>query len=237
MKDTETDEKPPERFLMPTPPAPTPPRMPASLKHQAVERWVARHLGAVDHEQRVAQIASTLFNLTWPLHQMPAAELKLLRLAAAVHDVGRSVDDDNHPVEGANMLLDDEHLPLSATERRLLAYLTLHHRGPVPAAGRDAILHRTDDADRLLHVLALLRAADTLDSRALDAPARMVFALVAAPSRTARRQLRATCYLATDCAKARRVYRRRKKFRLLEELLDVRVDVQIDHAEALRLVA
>src|SRR5215210_49525 len=97
MKCTETDESPRSFFAMPTPPSPTTLRTPASLKHQAVERWVARHLGAVDHEQRVAQIASTLFNLTWPLHQMPAAELKLLRLAAAVHDVGRAIDDDDHP--------------------------------------------------------------------------------------------------------------------------------------------
>ena len=68
-------------------------------------------------------------------------------------------------------------------------------------------------------------------------PARLVFALIAPPSGTPRRQLRATCYLTADCAKARKVYRRRKKFRLLEELLDVRVEVEIDHAEGLRLVA
>jgi exopolyphosphatase/guanosine-5'-triphosphate,3'-diphosphate pyrophosphatase len=209
---------------------------PACPKFRAVRRWVARRLGGVRHERHVAAIASNLFDLTRPLHKLAPGHRRLLRLGALVHDVGRCISKPDHPKEGARLLLADDALPLTPPERRALAYLALHHRGPVPAAGRDAVLHRTDDHDRLLHVLALLRAADALDSRSLE-PARMVFALVAAPSRTARRQLRATCYLASDCAKARRVYRRRKKFRLLEELLDVRVNVQIDHAEALRLVA
>ena len=75
------------------------------------------------------------------------------------------------------MLLDDEHLPLSTTERRLLAYLTLHHRGKVPAAGADEVLAPGDDTERMLDILALLRAADALDSRVLQSP-RLVFALV-----------------------------------------------------------
>ena len=210
---------------------------PACPKFRAVRRWVTRRLGGVRHERHVAAIASNLFDLTRPLHKLNPAHRRLLRLGALVHDVGRCISKPDHPKEGARLLLADDALPLTPPERRALAYLALHHRGAVPAAGRDAVLHRTDDAERLLHVLALLRAADALDSRSLATPARLVFALVAAPSRTARRQLRATCYLAAGCAKARRVYRRRKKFRLLEELLDVRVDVQIDHAEALRLVA
>jgi exopolyphosphatase/pppGpp-phosphohydrolase len=218
---------------------------PASLKHRAVERWVARHLGAVDHEQRVAQIASTLFNLTWPLHRLAVADLKLLRLAAAVHDVGRSVDDANHPAEGAKMLLDDQHLPLSATERRLLAYLTLHHRGKVPAAGKDDVLARGDDAGRMLNVLALLRAADALDNRILQSP-RLVFALVgvgpttpgrSAPKADSEPELRITCYLDTDCDKARKAYQRRKKFRLLEERFGCAVEIEIAHADALQMVA
>src|SRR5207237_257997 len=136
----------------------------------------------------------------------------------------------------------DPFLPLTPTERRHLAYLTLYHKGTVPAAGRDAVLGRGDGADRLRRVLALLRAADALDSRSLQSP-RLVFALVSARpavrGNAARREprLRVTCYLTEDCAKARRVYRRRKKFRLLEELLGCRVEIDIALAEALEMVA
>jgi hypothetical protein len=129
------------------------------------------------------------------------------------------------------MLLADKALPLTPSERRNLAYLTLYHRGAVPEAGADAILHADDDHERLRHILALLRSADALDGRSLD-PGRLVFALFARD-----RRLSVTCYLQDDSEVARRVYARRKKFRLLEELLGVRVDVNVELAESLRLVA
>jgi exopolyphosphatase/guanosine-5'-triphosphate,3'-diphosphate pyrophosphatase len=203
-----------------------------------VQRWATRHLGGtIRHEQQVANIATSLFDLTRPLHRLSLADRRLLRLGALVHDVGRSVSKPEHPAEGAAMILADRTLPLTPAESRALAYLTLHHRGPVPDAGGDVILSRADDAGRLLYVLALLRAADALDSRALDESARLVFALTPPPRRADQRVLRITAYVPRACPKARDVYRRRKKFRLLEDLLEVRVEVTTDRAEALRLVA
>jgi exopolyphosphatase/pppGpp-phosphohydrolase len=205
-------------------------------KYAAAQRWVMRHLGATRHEQRVASIASNLFDLTHPLHSLTPASRRLLRLGAMVHDVGRIISKADHPSDGAAMLEADETLPLTPGERRALVYFTLHHRGRVPDLGRDDVLSKADDADRLLLLLAMLRSADALDSRSVE-PARLVFALSGMKLTTGRRDLRITCYLENDSAKARKVYRRRKKFRLLEELLDVRVDVESDRAEGLRLVA
>lgn len=199
------------------------------IQLHALTRWVARHLGTVEHEQRVTAIASTLFDLTGPLHRLADADRRLLRMAAVVHDVGRAVDDDTHPVEGARMLRNDPDLPLSGTERRSLAFLTRYHKGRVPPAGYDEILRGRDDHERLRLLLSLLRAADALDSRSLDSP-RLVFAREG-------RRLRITCYLDRDCPKARKVYARRKKFRLIEELLNCRVEVMIDTASSLRMVA
>jgi exopolyphosphatase/pppGpp-phosphohydrolase len=208
----------------------------ACPKFAAAERWVTRHLGRTRHEQRVASIASNLFDLTRALHGLSPASRRLLRLAAMVHDVGRCISKADHPSDGAGMLEADTTLPLTPAERRALVYLTLHHRGPVPDLRRDDILTKSDDAERLLLLLAMLRSADALDSRSVE-PARLVFALGGMKLSTGRTPLRITCYLETDSAKARKVYRRRKKFRLLEDLLDVRVDVEIDRAEGLRLVA
>jgi hypothetical protein len=134
------------------------------------------------------------------------------------------------------MLEADTALPLTPAERRALVYMTLHHRGAVPDLRRDDVLCKADDAERLMLLLAMLRSADALDSRSVE-PARLVFALGGMKLSTGRTPLRITCYLGSDCAKARKVYRRRKKFRLLEDLLDVRVNVEIDRAEGLRLVA
>ena len=202
---------------------------PASDKHRALQRWAQRRLGSLEHERRVADIAATLFTLTSPRHELDAAHRRLLAMAATVHDVGRVDGEDGHEIVGAKMLLRDESLPLSGTERRALAYLTRHHRGPVPDAGCDRILGDSDDHDGLRVALALLRAADALDSRSLESP-RLVFAMRG-------RALRIGCYLDTDSAKARRVYSRRKKFRLLEELLGCRVEIDVRCAEALSMVA
>jgi exopolyphosphatase/guanosine-5'-triphosphate,3'-diphosphate pyrophosphatase len=202
---------------------------PASEKHRTLQRWAQRRLGTLDHERRVADIAATLFTLTSPRHELDGSHRRLLAMAATVHDVGRVDGEDGHEILGTKMILRDESLPLSGAERRALAYLTRYHRGPVPDAGCDRILGESDDHDRLRITLALLRAADALDSRSLESP-RLVFAMRG-------RALRIACYLDTDSAKARRVYSRRKKFRLLEELLGCRVEIDVRYAEALSMVA
>jgi exopolyphosphatase/pppGpp-phosphohydrolase len=190
-----------------------------SSKHQAVRRWAYRSLGQIDHEDRVCQTARRLFRLTSPSHNLLPADLRLLELAAIVHDVGRSIDDETHPRQGARMLLHEARLPLLDDERRHLAYLTRYHRGSVPDLGSDGILRRSDPHARLALILGFLRAADALDSRSSETP-QLDFQFNG-------RKLRVFCGLEAASEKACRVYTRRKKFRLLEDLLDVRVDVQI----------
>ena len=85
-------------------PTPDPTGCPA---YRAARRWVARRLGDVAHEDAVAAAAATLFDLTRPLHALNRADRRLLRLGAMVHDVGRCVCNDEHPAEGARMLLAD----------------------------------------------------------------------------------------------------------------------------------
>ena len=51
------------------------------------------------------------------------------------------------------------------------------------------------------------------------------------------RRIRIVCRLREDSAEARRVFSRRKKFRLLEEMLDCRIDVVIVAARRLSAVA
>jgi exopolyphosphatase/guanosine-5'-triphosphate,3'-diphosphate pyrophosphatase len=198
-------------------------------RQRAVERWVARRLGTIVHEQRVKEIGLKLFDLTWPLHGLRVPERRLLALAAVVHDVGRSMDDETHPQQGKKLIERAEHLPLSSTTRRALMYLTRFHRGTVPESKADGILDRHDDHTKLRLLLALLRAADSLDSRSIASP-RLVFAL-------RDRRLHIALYLDEDTPRARKVYGRRKKFRLLEELLDCQVDLHIVEAQQLQMVA
>jgi exopolyphosphatase/pppGpp-phosphohydrolase len=196
---------------------------------RALAHWTSRHLDSLDHERRVSRIATTLFDLTRDLHRLGPASRNLLRAAALVHDVGRSVDKPDHPLHGARMLLRDRALPVGDPARRALAYLTLYHRDDVPEPGQESVLRPWDDADALRKTLALLRTADALDSRSLESP-RLVLGLK-------KRRLTVTCYLADPTPKVRRAYLRRKKFRLLEAELGLSIDINIRSAQALSLVA
>lgn len=117
---------------------------PAERSFSSLEAWVRRKSGQIDHETRVAEIADALFNLTRDLHGLDTQDLLTLKSAALVHDVGRAIDPKNHPQVGAKLVLEDAALPLRALQRRWLAYLTLYHRGPVPALGEDRILTPED---------------------------------------------------------------------------------------------
>ena len=51
---------------------------PASVKQQLTEQWTRRRLGRIDHEHRVAAIASILFDLTQSRHKLGLGEKRLL---------------------------------------------------------------------------------------------------------------------------------------------------------------
>jgi hypothetical protein len=99
----------------------------------------------------------------------------------------------------------------------------------VPELGSDRFLNTSDDHHALAVTLGLLRAADALDSRCLDSP-RLLFACDG-------RHLQIHCYLEHDSAKARKVFTRKKKYRLLESLLDCHIEVVLSFASAIRRVA
>jgi exopolyphosphatase / guanosine-5'-triphosphate,3'-diphosphate pyrophosphatase len=198
-------------------------------KLELVRRWTANHLGKITHERRVSAIARRLVDQTSHFHNLDRSDLLLLKFACYLHDVGRCVNEKDHPGIGAEMILEDAHLPLKNRRRRALAYLTLYHRGAVPPEGKDVMLRRSDDAEKLRLMLAFLRAADGLDCRSLPAPRLSI--------RYRNRRLRIVCRLSEDSPKARRVFARRKKFRLLEEILGLRIQVAIIANRRLRLAA
>jgi len=196
--------------------------------HMVRARAAILHRGGAARVNVFTRIALALFDLLRRRHKLNQRARDVLALSALVHDVGRSVDDRTHPRQGARLLLKDRDLPLGDTLRRRLAYLTLYHRGPVPLAGEDGLLLAGEDANSVRVLLGLLRAADALDSRRAEPPTLRF-------THTGRR-LRVDCHLRSGSAKARKIYTRRKKFRLLEETLGCKVDLRVRAGEELLLV-
>lgn len=198
---------------------------PAPHPHHSLESWARRRLGNVDHERRVFQIAGALFDLTRDLHGLGRRSHWALGAAAWLHDVGRSVDPKTHEVVGAEMILSDVALSLPGDARRWVAYLTLHHRGSVPDLGDDDILRASDDREGLRKVLALLRAADTLDSRSMGEVPRLLLM-------RRDRRIRVSCLVRDHIERAEKAFCRPKKYRLLQETIGCAVDVDVQLGEA-----
>lgn len=197
---------------------------PSESLHITLEAWTKRRLGATDHERRVAQIAAALFDITRDLHDLSRRSRSILIAAALVHDVGRCEGADDHATVGAQMVFADPRLPLTSSQRRALAYLTQYHRGHVPEAGEDDVLEIDDNHDELLMILGLLRASDTLDSRSIEAPRLLLV--------RRQRAIQIRCFLRQPDERARKSFCRPKKYRLLEQMLNCTVELDIQDGDA-----
>ena len=200
---------------------------PATIRQRMTERWAQRRLGKIDHERRVMLMANRPQR-----RQIGPVSLHAeiaLRHYPAVTRFRRPKRRSNRVERVVKMVLADDWLPLNASERRSVAYLTRYHRGAVPEVGFDEILNASENRKRLRTVLAILRAADALDGRQLQAP-RLVFAMLG-------KKLSVTVYLEEDTPKARRFFKRRKKFRLFEEVIGLKVDIEIRHADTVHTVS
>ena len=129
-----------------------------------VRRYVHHSLGDLRHERRVLAIASRLFDLTQPLHQLSNGHRRLLQLGALLHDVGRCHGDRRHHIRGSRMVLASHTLQLADEEREIAAYLTRFHRGRLPRWGEGLDDASDENYRQAMVLLALLRAADSLDS-------------------------------------------------------------------------
>jgi len=193
-----------------------------------LQHWVARRLGTIRHEQRVARIAAHLFDLTAHLHGLGSVHRRMLRMGALLHDVGRYYGSRRHHIRGCRMILESSRLPLNAVERRAAAYLARYHRKRVPRAEEQSFVECEDERRAFECLLAILRTADALDSRLVVSPA-LTMRLVG-------RRLSIHCFVKGRWRDTCRAFRKRRKFRLLKEHLDVRVEVELRKVDAPEMV-
>ncbi len=187
---------------------------------ESIEHWVVRQLGSSSHEQRVAGIAVRIFDLTAPLHGLASAWRRHLRIGALLHDVGRIDGQAGHHVRGARMILRTQSLPLSSEERRIAAFLARFHRKAPPS--KRQIRDWTDSQLRvgmLRTLLAIFRAADALDSRRVETGGLTL--------RLQGKRLRIRCFVESNRREANRLFAKRRKFDMIEDILGLAVKIQV----------
>jgi exopolyphosphatase/pppGpp-phosphohydrolase len=193
----------------------------------ALDQWVVRRLGSTRHERRVMAIAARLFDLTAARHGLPPACRRLLRIGALLHDVGRCDGARRHHVRGAEMIEASRSLGLNAMEREAAVFLARFHRKRPPQRGVVREYSNLVRPSVLLKLLGLLRAADALDSRRLRAGGLTM--------RLAGRRLLVRCFVDGCRRQAERRLIKPDKFRLLERMLGIRMQVRIESYDEARV--
>jgi exopolyphosphatase/guanosine-5'-triphosphate,3'-diphosphate pyrophosphatase len=126
------------------------------------------------HALQVERLAMTLFSCLGSLHCMGVPERRLLCYASLLHDTGWSVPAMPHHKASMNLILSDLTIPVSDTDRRIIALIARYHRKAHPSSGHRVFCTLTrDHMQQVRWSAAILRVADALD-RSHDSRVRSV---------------------------------------------------------------
>jgi exopolyphosphatase / guanosine-5'-triphosphate,3'-diphosphate pyrophosphatase len=123
-----------------------------------------RYLFDEAHATHVADLAASLFDQLGALHALEAPDRGLLRVAAALHDIGIFVGHRKHHKHALYLISQSELPGLSPREIEIVANVARYHRKGVPAPHHEALQRLPEeDRGRVARLASLLRVADALD--------------------------------------------------------------------------
>jgi exopolyphosphatase/guanosine-5'-triphosphate,3'-diphosphate pyrophosphatase len=135
------------------------------------------------------------------LHEGDVWERELLFAACVLHDIGMSVDYDDHHKHSRYLILNAGLAGFSPREVALIAQAARYHRKGMPEFGELAPLAEDGDAERLDRLAILLRLAEDLE-RSRDQSVRA--AHIASDNGTIRLELDADGGASVECWAAQR---------------------------------
>ena len=160
------------------------------VRRSSVLNLAARYHVDPAHTEHVARLALGLFDelAAAGLHDGDRWERELLFSACVLHDIGMSVDYDDHHKHSRYLILNAGLAGFAPREVALIAQAARYHRKGMPDFGELAPLAEDGDAQRLDRLSILLRLAEDLE-RSRDQSVRA--AHVAADDGTVRLELEA----------------------------------------------
>jgi exopolyphosphatase / guanosine-5'-triphosphate,3'-diphosphate pyrophosphatase len=137
----------------------------ADVRTASVENLAHRFRTDPPHVAHVAKLSLELFDALRDagLHELGDGDRQLLWAAGLLHDVGMTVDYDDHH-RHSHYLIVHAGLPgYSPREVDLIALIARYHRKGTPDPSELGALRRDDDRERLLLVCGLIRLAEQLE--------------------------------------------------------------------------
>ena len=135
------------------------------VRRASVLNLAARYQVRPEHTEHVARLALTLFDelAEHDLHPGDRWERELLFSACVLHDIGMSVDYDDHHKHSRYLILNAGLPGFEPREVALIAQAARYHRKGMPEFGELAPLAQDGDAERLDRLAILLRLAEDLE--------------------------------------------------------------------------
>ncbi len=137
----------------------------ADLRRTSVLNLAAQYRPDAPHTDHVATLALAMFDelARLGLHEGDPIERELLWAACMLHDIGMSVDYDDHHKHSRYLILNGGLPGYSPIEVAIVAQAARYHRKGMPDPGPLAALFAEDDIARLDRCSVLLRLAEDLE--------------------------------------------------------------------------
>jgi exopolyphosphatase / guanosine-5'-triphosphate,3'-diphosphate pyrophosphatase len=137
----------------------------ADVRRASVLNMAAQYSVDGEHTEHVAALALGMFDelARLGLHDGDPRERELLWAACMLHDVGMSIDYDDHHKHSRYLILNGSLPGFAPVETAIVAQAARYHRKGMPTPGPMAALFGEGDAERLTRCATLLRLAEDLE--------------------------------------------------------------------------
>jgi exopolyphosphatase/guanosine-5'-triphosphate,3'-diphosphate pyrophosphatase len=135
------------------------------VRRASVMNMAAQYHFDGQHTRHVAELALGMFDelAALGLHEGDPRERELLWAASMLHDIGMSIDYDDHHKHSRYLILNGALPGFTPVETAIIAQAARYHRKGMPVAGPMGALFGEGDQERLDRCAALLRLAEDLE--------------------------------------------------------------------------
>jgi exopolyphosphatase/guanosine-5'-triphosphate,3'-diphosphate pyrophosphatase len=136
-----------------------------NLRERSVLNLAEQYRADGEHTRHVAALALGMFDelAQLGLHEGDPRERELLWAACMLHDIGMSIDYDDHHKHSRYLILNGALPGYSPVETAIIAQAARYHRKGMPVPGPLAALFKQGDEERLDRCSVLLRLAEDLE--------------------------------------------------------------------------